>query len=374
MAYPYDSPAYAMNTIWNSGSYTPDTIVKNIRDDYTPINKNSMRNSVGHQLSLVQNFVNTKYLGRPGLPVNSGYIEFISGYNIQSTWFENPWTTGAVTVDKFYTNQSAQRVYMYVSNAWYGNYATRTLKADSNYTFSKSTDGTEFETWVDNSGFRSICDQGSNYVNSFYASPISGLGHKEHVGYGYQTRYNQYNLNPTGICWYYNDASAPLTDNSVAIMVDPSGGVTQFGSYVRIQPVNEEWDSTRLQNDYFYSLMVLRPTGDYSHGYGDAYIQTHGGYGLMFTGDNGIYSRVLTPSGRLTLGINDGDARMIEFGNTNGSDSWVKVGNCSFAVHDQTPTGQAINVTLPTTGSIGQILDWITGVAYILQNYGFMAS
>lgn len=89
MAYPYNAPAESMSSIWNSGAYTPEEMVRYIIDDFTPINKNSMRNSVGYQLSLVQNYVNRHYLGRKDLPVNTGYISelvspSISGYNIYS--------------------------------------------------------------------------------------------------------------------------------------------------------------------------------------------------------------------------------------------------------------------------------------------------
>lgn len=75
MAYPYDLPAEKISNIWNSGSYTPEEVVKYIRDNYTPVNKTSMRNSVGYQISSVQNYVNSHYLGRSTIPVESGYIQ-----------------------------------------------------------------------------------------------------------------------------------------------------------------------------------------------------------------------------------------------------------------------------------------------------------
>lgn len=82
MAYPYDLPAISLSNIWNSGSYTPEEVVKYIRDNYTPVNKTSMRNSVGYQISSVQNYVNSHYLGRFRTPVNSGYIQnlYSSGF------------------------------------------------------------------------------------------------------------------------------------------------------------------------------------------------------------------------------------------------------------------------------------------------------
>jgi len=96
MSYPYDNPALSMNTIWNSGSYTPDVVVRNIRDNYTPINKNAIRNSIGQQISLVQNFVNSKKLGREELPIESGYIT-----NLLATYLisENTYCSGSARID-----------------------------------------------------------------------------------------------------------------------------------------------------------------------------------------------------------------------------------------------------------------------------------
>lgn len=74
MSYPYDNPSLSMSTVWQSGNYTPNDVVRVIRDNYTPVNKNSMRNSVGQEISLLQNYVNSKFLGREDIPINTGYI------------------------------------------------------------------------------------------------------------------------------------------------------------------------------------------------------------------------------------------------------------------------------------------------------------
>lgn len=86
MSYPYSTPSMSMDTIWTSGQYTPENVVTYIRDDQTPINKNSMRNSLGYQLSLVQNFVNSHFLGRSEVPVNSGYLSNIYVTDGTITW------------------------------------------------------------------------------------------------------------------------------------------------------------------------------------------------------------------------------------------------------------------------------------------------
>ena len=82
MAYPNDAPALSMSDIWTSGNYTPEDVVSYIIDDYRPINKNSMRNSLGYQVSLLQNYVNSTYLGRATTPIASGYISNLTSSEI----------------------------------------------------------------------------------------------------------------------------------------------------------------------------------------------------------------------------------------------------------------------------------------------------
>lgn len=74
MAYPYDAPATEMSGYWSDGAYTPSQTVVYIRNNVTPINKNAMVNSVGKQLSLIQNFVNNHYLARQNCPIGKAYI------------------------------------------------------------------------------------------------------------------------------------------------------------------------------------------------------------------------------------------------------------------------------------------------------------
>lgn len=107
MAYPYDPPAPTMDSIWNSGSYTPEDMVVYIRDNYTPVNKTSMRNSVGYQISLVQNFVNEQMLGREELPVQTGYI-----YNLRSSGYLH------VEDANYYTNIYPEGIDSWIPGTW----------------------------------------------------------------------------------------------------------------------------------------------------------------------------------------------------------------------------------------------------------------
>jgi hypothetical protein len=60
-------------------NFSPDDVIRGIRDNYSPVNRTTLLNSVGYQIGLVQNFVNSSYLGRPNIPVQSGYIDTLNG-------------------------------------------------------------------------------------------------------------------------------------------------------------------------------------------------------------------------------------------------------------------------------------------------------
>jgi len=85
MTYPYGAPSSGVQNVWHDGNFTPETMVAGIIDNVTPVNKNTMRNSLGYQISLVQNFVNQQYLGREETPVNSGYFNTIYSNKVEIT-------------------------------------------------------------------------------------------------------------------------------------------------------------------------------------------------------------------------------------------------------------------------------------------------
>lgn len=71
--YPNGMPVF-WTQIWNSGSFTPDAATSKIIDNVSPINRATMRISIGEQISLIQNFVNAQNLGYSDLPITSAYI------------------------------------------------------------------------------------------------------------------------------------------------------------------------------------------------------------------------------------------------------------------------------------------------------------
>lgn len=74
MAYPNDAPAESLSDYQNSGYYTPAIVCAGLVDNVTPVNKNTLRNTLGSQISRVQNYVNGHYLAREDIPINSGWI------------------------------------------------------------------------------------------------------------------------------------------------------------------------------------------------------------------------------------------------------------------------------------------------------------
>ena len=79
--YPYGTADTGVFNIFQT-NFSPDDVVRGIRDNYTPINRTSLMNSLGYQVGLLQNFVNSTYIGRSTTPISSGYITNLMGSNI----------------------------------------------------------------------------------------------------------------------------------------------------------------------------------------------------------------------------------------------------------------------------------------------------
>ena len=84
--YPYTSPAPALSGFYSYQryGYTPEDMVAGITDNYTSINKASLRRTLGTEIAKVENFVNQHTLGRTINPVEDAYIQNLhidaSGY------------------------------------------------------------------------------------------------------------------------------------------------------------------------------------------------------------------------------------------------------------------------------------------------------
>lgn len=87
MSYPSDSPSTDIYTFWNSGNYTPENVSSEISNNVSALVSTSFSNSYGKETSVLQNYINSHYIGRESSPINSGwltnlYFTNISGHDI----------------------------------------------------------------------------------------------------------------------------------------------------------------------------------------------------------------------------------------------------------------------------------------------------
>lgn len=94
--YPQGTPSSGIYDVFTGNSFTPNDVVRGIRDNHSPVNRTTMLVSLGYQVSLIQNFVNARYLAREEYPIDEGYIT--SGY------FDNVYClSGALSSDFKFT-------------------------------------------------------------------------------------------------------------------------------------------------------------------------------------------------------------------------------------------------------------------------------
>lgn len=73
--YPNGTPSPAITGLYqSSGDFTPEDIVGGIVDNHSPINKATMRRSIGREISQIENWVNKTYLGREADPCETGWF------------------------------------------------------------------------------------------------------------------------------------------------------------------------------------------------------------------------------------------------------------------------------------------------------------
>lgn len=71
--YPYGTPASGVYDIFQT-SFSPNDVVRAIRDNYSPVNRTTMLNSLGYQVGLLQNYINATYMGRRTVPVENAFM------------------------------------------------------------------------------------------------------------------------------------------------------------------------------------------------------------------------------------------------------------------------------------------------------------
>lgn len=423
--YPYDTPSIDMSTCWQSGNYKPSDVVRVIRDNYTPVNKNAMRNSVGQEISYVQNFVNSKMLGRTNLPVATGYIQEVlvnSGsvyvYNSGTDHYGNnipvkdearlisdrllfQHLDQAPVAGSGYLNMTG--FYSYVYN---GQTQTqyREIAVNPNQIHltgsGPTAECTQYDLimWdLDIAPFRSINMTQYGYVygeaSNFDISPRSGIGFSS-------ARYNAGNFDvfssrytPSGIFYTQTHPTGLYAPQRLDIKIDasghtiiiPTGYLTVMSGAVAYEP------TTYFTNQFNYALTVgAHPNGKYdNHG---IYVKTFADIGgsiaegaIKIRGGFGGASNIVYSTSRIfQVGCGNpytGTDASFTFDNLTNS---ISANSASYAVFysgeyanylkvDQefgcngvTPTGMAAIATGTDAAKITAILD-------VLKNYGMMS-
>ncbi len=80
MTYPFGTPSTVLGTGVFSSDFSPTVVVGGIINNYTPVSNIGMRNSIGYQISLLQNFVSQERLGLEDTVIDTAWLQ-----NIRST-------------------------------------------------------------------------------------------------------------------------------------------------------------------------------------------------------------------------------------------------------------------------------------------------
>lgn len=289
--YPQGSPAFDMSTNWQSGEFSPDTIVRTIRDNYTPINKNSMRNSVGQEISLVQNYVNSHYLGREDIPIQTGFINELWNYSGHVYIYQSGYdagydsfgiiNSGILNASSLYLSHSPQDLLKsYTIYGTSGIYGAALNSASENQ-------GHEWYLYPNhlsmyNAGPPSVINQFGLYDAKLDIIPSSGICIR-HI-FDLNEDEIKINIKPSGFNWTYKSYDESI-QNATCLNINSSGNFISYpsGEFV----INSGEPYLGMGNGF--SLTIGQHP---EFGGGDLFVKTHGGGGIAFTGDNGLFDRI----------------------------------------------------------------------------------
>ena len=74
MSYPYGNPSNDFQSGVYDSDFSPTQTCAGLINAVTPVSNIGIKNSIGHQLSLMQNFVNETYIGRSGVFVEEAWL------------------------------------------------------------------------------------------------------------------------------------------------------------------------------------------------------------------------------------------------------------------------------------------------------------
>ena len=399
MGFPHDEPSRNVNSeIWNSGNYTPNIICRGIRDNYTPINKNSMMNSLGQEISLLQNFVNAKYLGRDNLPVKSGFISYLMvGSGEPYAGNGNP---VALTVgndnyngDVYIRTHGGGGIFLYGDNA---------------YSDRIRTDGRHFELSCNGATSLDLTCDPENDIYRIYASQtikapsmqiggydevVEGGGLIANSGRFYEGLYAPgilkvgeieplYDLVPGGmVISGLLQIGATESDSTEKLKVN---GYSTFAGTVYVQDIltvgggvftaSDSTGLTWIDKATIRSYATIGSSDQYNYGYaltvgkdsmeGNVFIKPTNGVGVDIHGDSDLYDFITSSGDRITIGTKTSygtfDENMLSFNVY--ADQYV---NGKFGCNGADPSAKKPIPTGADSYKIGQIIA-------CLQAFGFM--
>lgn len=89
--YPSGNPSSTINSL-NDGNFRPADVVAGLFDNRSVLDVATFANTLGIQISLIQNFVNATRVGLESIPVATGYIRDLKGYS--ALFGDNSFTYG----------------------------------------------------------------------------------------------------------------------------------------------------------------------------------------------------------------------------------------------------------------------------------------
>jgi hypothetical protein len=357
-----------MASALNSGSYTPNAVVVGISDNYSPVNKNTMRNSVGKEISLVQNYVNSKRLGYGELPIQTGYFVNVnlSGGDLNIS----RGTSASNIYLQCYssTNSTGPNLYFY--------------KSDSNTVGTKTT--TDDGDLLGRINFYGVNGDSLFYKGSQISASQVGVAGADFVPstLNFYTSTNigtfeALQITESGNVWLVDDnrkLEFGGNEDDYSITYDGVRPRHVSSTYVMFSGCAYTVLGTSLSPTPTGSLWVGASGTDAGILFGIFNTQGAGPYCFIQARDNNgtsSYPLLLNPLGAdAHVGINKKNPSCaLDVSGLIACDELACDGE--FGCNNVTPTGLASLLTVGT--SLNEVLTWASGIQSIVQNFGFMS-
>ena len=286
MAYPNGQASSGVYDIFHGTNFSPNDVVRGIRDNYSPINRTTMLNSLGYQVGLIQNFVNSSYLGRPEVPVQNAYIS--------NAWSSGQFTvySGLLTGAHKKTSSKPDYFEAYETDTSFYSMWTRVLPSEVSLTYAHEIDGyhtaelNRSGLYFSNSNFLSTLGLmvNSSDVPGYYDGKYNTWTRFEAAGTDY-FRMGNYS-NPSGYSGVLElhgkriDLTAPVAINLQGYTAGSDVNLWFCGSNLTISG-GADSANVRIFNNFIPTTDGAKEIGDVAFTWGSGFI-------------NGVYSTILS--------------------------------------------------------------------------------